>query len=234
MFSQQSDSGDSHLSSATSRIVADGSSTGDPKTSNTNRGATYLGLVPPNIESSYLSLSAYRSKPVFDLLAASAAAFVLTPVGVMIACSIRLTSRGPVFLSEERIGKRGLRFQQHAFRITSDKEVALLTPIGRFLDQTGLHKMPQLLNVLSGDMSLVGPKALRPAETHFYGSAMPIILSVKPGILEPRPIPKDERSYEDGTLVQSELDVGYVVDQSFGLDLKICLDAIEQKTAGRS
>ncbi len=229
MFRQDSDSGDSQFASTTS-----GPKTDSWAASVDTGGATYLGLVPPNVESSYLSLSAYRSKPVFDLLAASAGALVLAPVGIAIACAIRLTSRGPVFTSQERIGKRGLRFQQHTFRIISDKEVALLTPIGRFLDQTGLHKMPQLLNVLQGDMSLVGPKALRPAETHFYGSAMPIILSVKPGILEPRPVPKDDRSYEDGTLVQSELDVGYVADRSFGLDLKICLDAIEQKTAGRS
>lgn len=229
MFSQQSNSGDTHTSSVLGRSLVAG-------TQSETEGSepTYLGLIPPNIESCYLSLSAYRSKPVFDLLAATTASLVLAPVGVMIACAIRLSSRGPVFVSEERIGKRGLRFQQHAFRITSDKKVALLTPIGRFLDRTGLHKMPQLLNVLHGDMSLVGPKALRPAETHFYGSAMPIILSVKPGILEPRPIPKDERSYADGTLVQSELDVGYVADRSFALDLKICLDAIEQKTAGRS
>ncbi len=234
MFSQRSDNGDGRSCSATSRATTGFPATGNTTSRAEKQEAAHLGLIPPNIESSYLTLSAYRSKPVFDLLAATAAAFVLAPVGIMIACTIRLGSRGPTFTSEERIGKRGLRFQQHAFRITSDKEVALLTPVGRFLDHTGLHKMPQLLNVLHGDMSLVGPKALRPAETHFYGSAMPIILSVKPGILEPRPIPKDERSYEDGTLVQSELDVDYVADRSFSLDLKICLDAIEQKTAGRS
>lgn len=233
MYSQHSDSGDDKLSPTASGVTTSGLVRSDTNASEAGV-LTYLGVIPPNVESSYLSLSAYRSKPVFDLLAAAAAAFVLAPVGLAIAGAIRLTTRGPVFMVTERIGKRGLRFQQLTFRITSDKKVALLTPIGRFLDQTGLHKMPQLLNVLRGDMSLVGPKALRPAETHFYGSAMPVILSVKPGILEPRPIPKDERSYQDGTLIQSELDVAYVADQSFALDLKICLDAIEQKTAGCS
>ncbi len=196
--------------------------------------APYLAIVPPDYEWSYLSLSGYRTKGLFDLVVGGAAAVVFLPVGLLIGFTIFITTGGPVCSYEVRIGKRGLLFQQAAFRTTVEDDGPRLTLLGRFLDHTGLCKLPQLLNVLRGEMSMVGPRALRPAETHFYGSAMPIVLSVRPGILEPRPVPKGERSYEDGTLVQSELDVAYVADRSALLDLRICLDALRQKTAGCS
>lgn len=195
---------------------------------------SYLGQIPPDLESSYLTLSGYRSKPVVDVVVASLAALAFAPVFVAAAIAVRVTSRGPVFTFDEHIGKRGRRFKQAGFRIVSNNKARRLTLVGRALDHTGLYKLPQLYNVLRGEMSMVGPKALYPAETHYYGSALPIILSINPGILQPRPIPKDGRSYEDGSLVQSELDFDYVADRSAALDIKICIDALSQKTLGQS
>lgn len=194
---------------------------------------TYLGSVPTDSDSSYLSLSGYMTKPIFDVVAASAALVVFAPVAASIAVAVKLTSRGPIISSDTRMGKRGKPFTHYSFRTMSRGRSRRLTTLGRALDHTGLWKLPQLVNVLRGDMSVVGPKALHVAETHYYGTALAIILSIKPGILEPRPIPKDDRSYEDGTLVQSELDFAYVADRALGLDMKICIDAVKQKTAGR-
>lgn len=195
--------------------------------------ASYLGSVPADSQCSYLSLSGYRAKPLFDMAAASAAIVFFMPVAAAIGVASTLTTRGSIVVSEPRIGKRGKVFTQYSFRTMGRGRSGRLSTLGRALDHTGLWKLPQLVNVLQGHMSVVGPKALRPAETHYYGSALPVILSIKPGILEPRPIPKDERSYEDGTLVQSELDFAYVADRALTLDMAICVDAVKQKTAGR-
>lgn len=188
----------------------------------TEANAPYLGSVPLDSSSSYLTLSGYHSKRVFDVVGASVALVVFAPVALAIAAAIRLTTFKSALVSHQRVGKRGEIFQQFTFRISSDRS-RLLTPIGRLLHQSSLCKLPQLLNVLAGDMSIVGPQAHSAAGVHYYGPAKSVVLSVRPGVLHPRHMASDPT-----TLVfdQAELDIAYVADRSPVLDLRICADAV--------
>lgn len=110
------------------------------------------------------------SKRVFDILAAGGGLLALLPILLLIALAIKLTSRGPVFFRQTRIGFRQEPFQIYKFRsmyvdrcdhsgvsqtVADDDRV---TPIGRILRRTSLDELPQLINVVKGDMSLVGPR----------------------------------------------------------------------------
>ncbi len=103
---------------------------------------------------------------------ASALGLILAaPIMLLVALAVRLTSRGPVLYHQRRVGQHGLVFALHKFRsMRADAEAetgavwatsgdARVTPIGRFLRKTRLDELPQLWNVLLGDMSLVGPAA---------------------------------------------------------------------------
>jgi lipopolysaccharide/colanic/teichoic acid biosynthesis glycosyltransferase len=120
-----------------------------------------------------------------DLVLATVALLVLAPLAVVIAIAIRLDSPGPVLFAQERVGRGGRRFRMWKFRtMVADAErrraalVALsrdpnwllidddprITRVGRYLRLTSLDELPQLMNVVRGDMSLVGPRPLIPLE----------------------------------------------------------------------
>ena len=142
-------------------------------------GVTVLGLSPPTLSRSSLLL-----KRMLDVVVASTVLALALPVMAVIAALVKLTSRGPVFYAQERIGRGGRRFRLHKFRTMvpnadqradelrglSAHPVWLLleddpriTSIGRFLRRTSLDELPQLWNVLIGNMSLVGPRPMPPA-----------------------------------------------------------------------
>ncbi len=114
------------------------------------------------------------TKRTFDLVAASCILLAISPAFLLIALLVKLTSRGPVFYRQERIGLDGLPFPVIKFRsMRMDAEKASgpvwavkndprTTPIGRFLRRFSLDELPQLINVIRGDMSLVGPRPERP------------------------------------------------------------------------
>jgi O-antigen biosynthesis protein WbqP len=108
-------------------------------------------------------------KRLLDLTAASIALLVLSPLFVGIAIAVRLTSRGPVLFRSKRVGRENHLFEMYKFRTmaTDAPQVAThllanpskhLTPIGGFLRKTSLDELPQLIDVIKGDMSLVGPR----------------------------------------------------------------------------
>jgi lipopolysaccharide/colanic/teichoic acid biosynthesis glycosyltransferase len=127
--------------------------------------------------------------------------------GLVIAAAIVLTSKGPVFYREERIGRNGRRFRIWKFRsmysdaneqsriaavestgkvlhwrMRKDLRDPRITAVGNFLRVWSLDEIPQFLNVLSGDMSLIGPRPIVPDEQHLYGDLMDYYLRVKPGL----------------------------------------------------
>lgn len=108
-------------------------------------------------------------KRFLDLTLAAAALAVLAPLFLLVAVAVRLTSRGPALFHTERIGRNNTRFRMLKFRSmrTDTPQVAthlmkdpslFLTPIGGFLRKTSIDEIPQLLNVIRGEMSLVGPR----------------------------------------------------------------------------
>ncbi len=132
-------------------------------------------------------------KRSFDMLVSAAGLVLLSPVFLVIGVAVRATSPGPVFYRQERMGLAGLRFRIFKFRsMVSDADRlggkltvrgdTRVTPLGRFLRRHKLDELPQLLNVLRGEMSLVGPRPEVPEYADMFPQSYERILRVKPGI----------------------------------------------------
>lgn len=138
------------------------------------------------------------AKRAFDALASAAGLVVLSPVFLGVGIAIKAHDRGPVFFRQERIGLHGRPFRIHKFRsmrvagkgaLITSADDDRITPVGKFLRKSKLDELPQLIDVLLGDMSLVGPRpevaryvAMWPAD------ARAEILGVRPGISDPAAI----------------------------------------------
>lgn len=159
-------------------------------------------LTAPGMRASHLVL-----KRVFDLIVAITTLILLSPLLLFVALLVRLDSEGPILFTQRRPGMQGLWFPMLKFRsMRTDAEEALksdpalyelflqndcklpedvdprITRIGRFLRKTSLDEIPQLINVVRGDMSLVGPRPLVGPELENYTGRIPTLLSVRPGI----------------------------------------------------
>ncbi len=130
------------------------------------RAYTFLGRLPLlTVFSRPLGSGKLRNKQIMDRLIAATLIGVLSPVILTIALAIRLTSKGPLLETDPRIGFDGNPINVLRFRTRTvadqDKPERTLTPVGRFLEMTSLNAMPELFNVLKGDLSIVGPAAHR-------------------------------------------------------------------------
>lgn len=137
------------------------------------------------------------AKRVFDLLGAGLGLLLLWPLLLAIALAIKLDSRGPVLFRQQRVGRHGVLFRIHKFRTMAadapQRGPALtvgddmrVTRVGRWLRHTRLDELPQLIDVLAGDMSLVGPRPEVPQYVAHYPPALrERALSVRPGITDP-------------------------------------------------
>jgi lipopolysaccharide/colanic/teichoic acid biosynthesis glycosyltransferase len=135
-------------------------------------------------------------KRVFDLVIAVLGLMLAAPLFLIIAILIKLDSPGPVLFPQVRVGRHRRRFRMWKFRKMSDKlekpgpsltrrHDHRLTAVGRFLERTKLDELPQLLNVLWGDMSIVGPRPEVPKFIEHYPDRWDVVLSVKPGLFGP-------------------------------------------------
>lgn len=175
----------------------------------------------------------YVVKRVFDVSLASMGLLAMTPVLALSALVVRLTSRGPAFFEQERFGLDGRRFTIHKLRtmvVDAEKDGPVwgiandprVTPIGRFLRASSIDELPQLWNVIKGDMSLVGPRPAQPVFVERFKASIPRYMQrhrVKPGLTGWAQIngqrgegPADERL---------QYDLFYIRNWSMGLDLKI-------------
>ncbi len=129
----------------------------------------------------------------FDFMVALIAVLILLPLFIFILFLIKLSSSGPIIYSQERVGRNGSIFRLYKFRsmvdnaelmgtsVTTGKDPRI-TKIGRILRKTKLDELPQLWNVLSGEMSLVGPRPDVPEIVNNYNNKMRRILDIRPGI----------------------------------------------------
>jgi len=134
-------------------------------------------------------------KRLFDLLGAAVAFLLLTPVLLAVALWIKFDSPGPVFYRQERVGRFGVPFRIHKFRSMRTGASGLpltvgedprITRAGQWLRRTRVDELPQLIDVLVGDMSLVGPRPEVPRYVAHYPPALrERVLSVRPGITDP-------------------------------------------------
>ena len=134
-------------------------------------------------------------KRIFDFTSSLIGLFILSPLFLFIIIWIKLTSKGGVFYFQQRMGKGNLPFKLFKFRtmytnadkkglITVGMRDSRITPTGYFLRKYKLDELPQLINVLNGTMSLVGPRPEVEKYTKLYNTSQLKVLSVKPGITD--------------------------------------------------
>lgn len=173
----------------------------------------------------------------FDLFVSMIVLLVIFPVFLVIALAIKLDSRGGVFYLQQRVGQHGRTFSIYKFRSmvsnadqigghSTARNDARVTRVGAFLRKTSLDEIPQLLNVLIGDMSLVGPRPDVPLQKADYAPldwqqrcrVKPGITGISQATLRSAATPEE----------RTRLDLDYVDRQSFLLDMRILLLTIRQ------
>jgi lipopolysaccharide/colanic/teichoic acid biosynthesis glycosyltransferase len=171
----------------------------------------------------------YFFKPVFDVCIASIILIVLSPVFVLIILILLFANNGKPFFFQPRPGKNEKIFKVIKFKTMNDKKDAsgnLLpaiqrrTSLGMFLRKFSLDEIPQLINVIKGDMSLIGPRPLRVEYLPLYSKRQRLRHSIKPGITGWSQLNgRNSLTWEK----KFELDIIYVENMNFILDIKILL-----------
>lgn len=167
----------------------------------------------------------------FDILASAAALLILSPLLGLIAAAIKLDDRGSAFFIQDRVGKSGRIFRMYKFRsmvtgahrtdifINGDQD-SRITRVGRILRRSALDELPQLINVLRGEMSIIGPRPALPIHVEKYTPRQRRRLEIKPGITGWAQINgRNSLSWPD----RIEHDIWYIDNRSLSLDLKIIL-----------
>ena len=191
---------------------------------------------PHNASMSYL-----LPKKIFDFLGALITLIILSPLFLGVSIGILLTSRGSVIIRQKRVGIDGRSFVMYKFR-TMHRHVDLyghspashtddrITRFGRFLRKTSMDELPQLANVLLGDMSIVGPRPEMPFLVEKYESWQRIRMLVKPGITGLWQI----CGRKDRPLLENiEYDLFYIEHQSLWFDIVICLRTVPLLITGK-
>lgn len=172
-------------------------------------------------------------KRSLDLVASAVAMFLLSPILLILALAVRHDSNGPATFRQKRLGKGGRVFYCYKFRTmivdapdlrnadgstVNSEDDARVTRAGRILRKTSLDELPQLFNVLKGDMSLVGPRPDQADQIRFYAPHEMLRLSVRPGITGLAQIKgRNSISWEQ----RKQLDLEYVRRQSLWLDVLV-------------
>jgi exopolysaccharide biosynthesis polyprenyl glycosylphosphotransferase len=192
------------------------------------------------------------AKRLFDIVVSATGLLLISPVLVGAALAVKLTSRGPVLFHQERVGLLGRRFKMLKFRSMVQNAEALkrdlesqneqqgpvfkmkndprVTPVGRFIRKYSIDELPQLVNVLRGDMSLVGPRPPLPSEVAKYEAWQLRRLSVRPGITCVWQVQgRSEISFDDWML----LDMRYIDHWSFARDVDLIMRTVPAVLRGR-
>ena len=155
-------------------------------------GSGIMGMIVSMVRKTYAAM-----KRALDVVAAILGIVFLSPLFMLTAIAIKLTSRGPVLFKQTRVGKDGQLFEIFKFRtmkVDAEKETGpvwakerdpRLIPIGQFLRKAHIDEIPQFFNILNGDMSLIGPRPERPVFVEKFTKEIPDYtkrLSVKPGL----------------------------------------------------
>lgn len=193
-------------------------------------------------------------KRSFDFIASLCGMVILSPVFAVIAAVVYFSDPGPVFYGHERLGKNGKKIRIWKFRsmFTNADEIfsdfteeqkeefyrdfklendPRITRIGNFLRKSSLDELPQLWNILRGDLSLVGPRPVVKEELKKYGSDAEYFLSVKPGLTGYwQANGRNLVNYENG---RKEMELYYVKHQSAVLDVEILLKTVAAVVRGK-
>jgi exopolysaccharide biosynthesis polyprenyl glycosylphosphotransferase len=213
----------------------------------------FLGIPTMTLTTTSQKYGDLLIKSTFDYLFAGMAIVLLMPIFLLISCAIRLSSRGPIFYKQERSGVNGRRFMIYkfrtmmadaeerryeldklneadgpAFKIKNDPRI--IPFVGKLLRKASLDELPQLINVLKGEMSIVGPRPPIPAEVEKYDIWQRRRLSMKPGLTCIWQITPNRNQV--GFDEWMEMDLKYIDTWSLWLDYKILLKTVWAVLAG--
>lgn len=173
-------------------------------------------------------------KPILDFIAALIGLLILSPIFLMVMIGLAIANRGKPFFFQPRPGKDGKVFRIIKFKTMNDRtdskgdllpDKDRLTPVGALVRKTSLDEIPQLINVLKGDMSLIGPRPLLVEYLPLYNEDQRKRHLVRPGITGWAQINgRNAISWEE----KFRLDVWYVKNISLALDLKILLMTVKK------
>lgn len=171
-----------------------------------------MEIIEGNKSNNNYKLRKPKSKPIYnfikrviDIVCSLLSLIILSPVFLILAILVKTTSKGPVLFAHKRVGKNGKEIKIYKFRsmVTNAEELIKsftpdqkaeyeknyklendprVTKVGKFLRKTSLDELPQLFNILKGDLSIVGPRPVMDVETQIYGKYRSMLLSVKPGL----------------------------------------------------
>jgi exopolysaccharide biosynthesis polyprenyl glycosylphosphotransferase len=180
------------------------------------------------------------TKRVIDLVGALCGLILLSPILLIVGILIKMESRGPIIFSQKRVGLNGVEFDIYKFRsmvvnaeelkrklakhnemsgpMFKMKDDPRITKIGKFIRKTSIDELPQLINVLKGEMSLVGPRPSLPDEVEKFEEWMLTRLEVKPGLTCYWQVSgRNNIDFEDWM----KLDIKYVNERSLWVDIKL-------------
>src|SRR5438552_14412105 len=206
------------------------------------RGQPLIELTAPNLKGWQVFV-----KRLLDMLVAGVGLVVLTPVLALVAAMVKLESPGPVFFTQVRVGRGGRRFRIVKFRTMVDgaeqrrdellsrslygdgrlfnvRDDPRITPVGRWLRRTSIDELPQLVNVLRGEMSLVGPRPPLPSEVALYEEHHYARFDVKPGITGPWQVAGRNQVTDFEQVVA--LETHYIREWSLLTDLAVMLRTV--------
>ncbi len=184
-------------------------------------------------------------KRTIDIIGAGLGLILLSPIIAIVACAVKVTSKGPVFFSQKRVGKNGELFEMYKFRsmvvnaeelkenledknemsgpMFKIKDDPRITKVGKFIRKTSIDELPQLWNVLKGDMSLVGPRPSLPKEVEQFDNWMFKRLSVRPGLTCYWQVSgRNNIDFEDWM----KLDCRYVDERNLWIDIKLIFKTV--------
>ena len=187
-----------------------------------------------------------KIKRVIDVILASIALILLSPLFAIIAIAIKIDSKGPVFFEHKRIGKNGKIIKLYKFRsmvINAEELIKSFTPeqmkeykenykltndpritkVGKFLRKTSLDELPQLINIINGDLSIIGPRPVVADELEKYGTNKDKFLSVTPGLTGYWAANgRSNTTYEQ----RMEMELYYIDNLSLKMDIKVFFKTI--------
>ena len=204
-------------------------------------------VIVPKIAKKASKINYMRVKRVFDVVISTIGLIMLSPIFLILAIIVKLDSKGPVFFAHTRYGKNGKKFKMYKFRTMYEnaqdmindftpeqmkewkenfklKDDPRITKVGKFLRKTSLDELPQIVNIMKGDLSIIGPRPVIEEELEKYGENKEKFLSVTPGLTGYwQANGRSSTTYEQ----RMEMELYYIDHISPKLDFKIFFKTIE-------
>lgn len=204
-------------------------------------------VIVPKIAKKASKINYINVKRIFDLVISTIGLIVLSPIFLILAIIVKLDSKGPVFFAHTRYGKNGKKFKMYKFRTMYENAQDMIndftpeqmkewkenfklqddpriTKVGKFLRKTSLDELPQIVNIIKGDLSIIGPRPVIEEELEKYGENKEKFLSVTPGLTGYwQANGRSSTTYEQ----RMEMELYYIDHISPKLDFKIFFKTIE-------